>query len=292
MPENDVHSPSETHFETGDGVTIHGRLWEPAVAKPRAAVLIAGATGVRQHLYAGFAAALADQNMAVLTFDFRGIGDSRGEQSLRHCPARKQDWGELDMPAALAWLDDRYPTLPIHLVGHSAGAQLVGLMPNHARFNRIVTVAASSGYLGGLRGAYRYFARVVMGAYFPLAIRACGYLPAKRIGMGEDLPAGVARQWAAWCSRPGYVANDFGKGIRQHHYDAISQPILALAAADDLIATEANIADFFRLLPNADIEHRRLDPAALGTGPIGHINFFRRRNRAQWPIAIDWLCRG
>ncbi len=291
MPSTRTHESKPAPIVTADGVTLAGRLWTPRTIEPTGALLIAGATGVRQHLYAGFAAAASHRGLAALTFDFRGIGDSWGEQPLRACTARKQDWGEHDMTAALAWLAARYPSLPISLVGHSAGAQLIGLMSNHERLDRVVTVSASSGYLGRLRRGYRLFARIMMGIYFPLAIRARGYLPAKAIGMGEDLPAEVARQWVQWCSKPGYVENEFGQGVTTHYYDDIALPILALTATDDRIATPANVSDFFRLLPNAAVEHRRLDPDSLGTSAIGHIDFFRRHHQTLWPIALDWLTR-
>ena len=47
-------------------------------ARPSGAVLIGGAMGVRQAFYRPFAQWLADQGYVVATFDYRGVGDSRG----------------------------------------------------------------------------------------------------------------------------------------------------------------------------------------------------------------------
>ena len=38
----------------------------------------------------------------------------------------------------------------------------------------------------------------------PLLTRWKGYLPWSLLGMGEDLPLDVYRQWREWCSHPRY----------------------------------------------------------------------------------------
>jgi len=59
------------------------------------------------------------------------------------------DWGVLDMPAALAWLAERFPRLPLVTVGHSVGGQLIGCMPNQARARAHLMLATSTGYCAG-----------------------------------------------------------------------------------------------------------------------------------------------
>ncbi len=101
-----------------------------------------------------------------MAFDYRGIGASLDASSVRASKARKQDWGTHDMPAALDYLVDRFPDMIVHLVGHSAGGQLVGLMPNHRHLSSVVTVSSSSGYIGNMGLTQRLFATIFLKIYF------------------------------------------------------------------------------------------------------------------------------
>ncbi len=277
----------EISFAARDLVYLTGRLFMPDA--PKAIVLICSATGLRQQFYWKFAEWMTTQGYGVLTFDYRGIGASLDGQSVRNSPARKQDWGQLDMPAALDYLDRRFPNLPIHLVGHSAGGQLIGLMPNHDRLARIVTVAASSGYLYNLAPGIRLIAAFLLKVYIPISAKLLGYAPTRWIGWGEDLPAQVAIQWAAWCSQPGYVLNALGSDVTLHYFDQIRNPVLWLTATDDPIATPENIDDMLRLYESASITKCRINPREYGLERIAHIDFFRARNAKLWPLIANWL---
>jgi predicted alpha/beta hydrolase len=284
QPERAIVVTSEPcRFRARDGFELSG-CWYQCASSQSMAVLIASATGVRQRFYSAFAHWLAEQGRTVLTFDYRGIGDSLGVKHVRNSRARKQDWGQLDMPAALDYLLDRAGASQADLIGHSAGAQLVGLMPNHGKLRRVAAVSASTGYIGAIRGPLRIFARVFMSGYIPLTNRLLGYAPARIIGWGEDLPAGVARQWAEWCSRPGYVANSFGGEIASNHYDEFAAPIQVFHASDDAIATPANVRDLLRLFPAAPVQTRELRPSDFNVPHIGHIDMFRRSHAAVWPV--------
>ena len=274
-------------FSTRDDVVLSGTLFLPE--NPKALVLVCAATGIRQQFYWSFAEWLATQGFGVMTFDYRGIGASLGAPSFRESKARKQDWGTHDMPAALDYLVDRFPDMPVHLVGHSAGGQLVGLMPNHRHLSSVVTISSSSGYIGNMGLKQRLFATIFLKIYFPLLAIVLGYVPARWLGWGEDLPKNIALQWADWCTKPGYVENAFGKDVTQHFYDKIDVPILWLTATDDPIATPANVDDMLRLLKSAPVTRHRLDPADFALQQIGHADFFRRRNAKLWPIVTDWM---
>lgn len=256
---------------------------------PKAVILICSATALRQQFYWKFAEWMTTQGYGVLTFDYRGIGASLNGRSVRDSSARKQDWGQLDMPAALDYLVCKFPDLPIHLVGHSVGGQLIGLMPNHERLERIVTVGSSSGYLYNLAPGTRLFAAFLLKVYIPISAKLLGYVPTRWIGWGEDLPAQVALQWAAWCTRPGYVLNALGSDVAVDFFDQIKGPILWLTATDDPIATPENIDDMLRLYENASVTRGRINPREYGLERIGHVDFFRPRNAKLWPLIANWL---
>ncbi|MEM1449218.1 MAG: alpha/beta fold hydrolase [Planctomycetota bacterium] len=270
---------SHVAFEARDGVPLVGRLFQAEA--PVAAVLVAPATGVPARFYRHFAAAAAEAGVAALMFDFRGLGESL-HGHVRDVDANIEDWGRHDMPAALDALAERVPGVPLHLVGHSAGGQLVGLMDNAERLGTVVQVAGSSGYFGGMGLRMRTLGRLLLRVYGPLAVRLRGYAPVRVLGWGEDLPAGVALQWGEWCSTPGYVESAFGRTVDRAAYDALRCRIVNVTATDDPIATEANVEDLLRLFPNADITRVRLVPSDLGVPSIGHVGFFRPSLGAAW----------
>ncbi|WP_244136138.1 MULTISPECIES: alpha/beta fold hydrolase [unclassified Burkholderia] len=214
-------------------------------------MLICPATGLRQSFYFAFAAWLRCDGHPTFVFDYRGIGASRDEGHVRRSVVRKQDWEQLDMPAALDWLLGETGASDAHLIGHSAGAQLVGLMPNHASVRSLCAISASSGYVGNVRWPMRVAALLLANLYVPVSARLFGYVPARVLGWGDDLPARVGLQWARWCRRPGYMANEFGIGVTRHYYDEFVAPVTVVAATDDPLATPANIEDWLRWLPNA-----------------------------------------
>src|SRR5450631_1127549 len=100
----------ELQIEALDGVKLAADLVEPASgAGPRAAVVIASAMGVPRKLYRAFARYLAEDGIASLSFDYRGIG---GSGSVRDRKIRLRDWGEQDLGGALSFLRRRYPGTP------------------------------------------------------------------------------------------------------------------------------------------------------------------------------------
>lgn len=271
-----------------DGYPLDALVVAPS-AEPRGALVLNGATGVPKAFYRRFARYAAEQGYAALLYDYRGVGGSR-PKALRGFGATMRDWGERDMPGALAWLHGRYAGLPLYAVGHSVGGQLLGLMPNHALLSAAALVAVSTGHWRGMPPGFGLYTLAMLRLVFPLTVGAWGYLPARLMGMGEDLPAGVAREWAAWCLHPRYLAGFFGRTVRQHHYDQFRAPLLWLTFADDPIATPRNVPPMQRFYGAATVEARLIRPADVGLGAIGHLGFFREQGRARlWPDALAWL---
>jgi predicted alpha/beta hydrolase len=260
-----------------DGYPLAATLFEPADS-PRAAVQINAATGVPQRFYAKFASYLAEQGMAAVIYDYRGIGGSR-PSNLRGFAAHMRHWGQYDMVGVLDWLAARYPHAKRFIIGHSVGAQLVGLMPNYRVLDGIVAIASSSGYYGHFPPAMRLKSLLLWYGYEPLATRLFGYLPSKPVGLGEDLPLGVAREWRAWCIHPDYFASSFGRTIQTHYYDEITQPIKAFWMTDDPIANARSVPAMLRHYRKARVEMEAIAPAEVGVKEIGHLGFFAGKLR-------------
>lgn len=194
------------------------------------AVLVNAATGVPRQFYRHFAAYLRDHGWTVVTYDYRGIGGS-APPSLRGFGARMRDWALIDMPAVIDWLSARFQMRRLFVVGHSFGGQAIGLIEQPERISAMVGVSAQSGYWGVQGGAEKYRARFAVTVMIPVLSRLFGYFPWSRFAAGEDLPAGVALEWARWCRNRDYLLGDATLPLER--YDDFAAPILAYSIEDD-----------------------------------------------------------
>jgi predicted alpha/beta hydrolase len=258
------------------GATLFGTSGQP--------VLVMAATGVPQDYYAKFAACLAGRGFRVLTFDYRGIGRSL-HGPLRECKARMRDWAMLDGAAAFDFLQTLNPRL--FLVGHSFGGQAIGLLPRPESVAAALVVGSQSGYWRNWPPRGRAWMWPVTHVVLPALPRLLGYLPSGRFGFGEDLPAGVAIEWASWCRHPRYLVGALGA---EAAYARFAGRLRAYAISDDAFAPLAAVEALMPLYPCASHEIRIIRPADLGEHSIGHFGFFRERFRdTLWREAADWL---
>jgi predicted alpha/beta hydrolase len=278
--------PEIVEITCSDDEYLSGHFFRAGGAADGLPVLMCTATGVKQHFYLRFARWLAQQGHDVLVFDYRGVGLSlRGK--LNQNKATLADWGQKDQVAALEWLLQRSRATQVVLLGHSAGGQMLGLMPNHRHIERVVGVATSTGWFKVMRPAFRFKARLGLGCLIPLAIKFIGYAPTSKIGLGENLPAGVAQQWGQWCEAGGYATNATrGQPELDFHAD-IRQPFTVFYASDDDIATTATVADLMSTYPNAIKQAIMVKPGQVGLKSLGHMDWFRSSHQAVWPMLAN-----
>jgi len=280
-----------------DGYELAAHHWLPLTAPAKALVVINPATAVKAAYYHRFAKFLTENGMAVLTYDYRGIGDSR-YGSLRHQRgASKLDWGRYDCDAALAWARQHYPETPIHVVAHSIGGLLVGLAGNNDCVVRCLTVGAQYAYWPDYARQGRWAMWLRWHLLMPLLTMVLGYFPARRLGWHEDLPAAAAYEWAF---RPARLE----KSYRRHrqdgngsdpldHFNTMTGDILAIGLSDDPFGTPAaldRLLNYFRRSQRTQVTIR---PQSVGEEKIGHFAFFHERFRPTlWDDALQWLVSG
>ncbi|MFO0668869.1 MAG: alpha/beta fold hydrolase [Polyangiaceae bacterium] len=250
-------------------------------------VIIAPATGVPRTYYERFAAWLAERGWPALTFDYRGIGDSRPEATLRGFEADMMDWAEKDLASAVDHARSELGAEHVVIVGHSFGGQAVGLLPNLEHVRGIVGVGAQLGDFRLWPRPDRYAFAAAMFALVPAFTELFGYLPGQ-LGVGEDLPRGVALQWARWCTQPGYYVAG-RRAPRRERLARLSAPVRLYSIGDDRYAPPRAVDALGKLLVSASVERRHLDPRAFG-GAIGHFGFFRPRFAdSLWPDVLQFL---
>ncbi len=283
---NDVNF-NETKIVCTDKFQLAATIYYP-IDEIKGAVLIAPATGIKKQFYANFATYLAEHGYGVVTFDNRGIGQSLSG-TINNSDASLQCWGEKDLPAALAELKQVFPNTRYHLVGHSAGGQLIGLMPNAKELSSIFNFACSSGSLRNMKLVHQLKARFFMNFFIPLSNTIFGHTKSQWFGMGEPLPKNAAKQWQKWCNGKGYVKVAFGKTIDDHFYDELQTPSMWINATDDYIANNKNVADMisvFKILPAQKLTLLAKDH---DLDEIGHMKFFSRKSKVLWKYALNWL---
>jgi len=281
-----------------DGYPLAATLFLPRGAK-RHAVLINSATAVHRKIYRGFAGYLARRGCAVLTYDYRGTGDSRRQamtgynqaKSLVGFKASMSDWAALDVTAAVGWMRQRYKALPFAYVGHSFGGQALGLLANNTEISRALLIAAQAGYWKLMAAPERYRVYAMLNCAGVPLTHAFGYTPGW-MGLGMDLPKDVFLQWVSWVMSPRYLFDDKNLAALQN-FANYKGALRALVMSDDPWATRPAVellcAGFTSITP----EIITVTPNDTGAAKIGHLGFFLPEHRdTLWRGAAEWIEAG
>ncbi|MCD4686114.1 MAG: alpha/beta fold hydrolase [Anaerolineae bacterium] len=135
--------PQVVEIEAADGVLLIGDYYAPPEGDPAPAMLLMHMLGSKRQAWYPLVPTLVEAGYAVLAFDFRGHGDTGGDQ----------DWvqSEADVQLLIDWLRAQPGIDPeqINLAGGSIGANLslVG-MANDDGIATIVALSPGLGYLG------------------------------------------------------------------------------------------------------------------------------------------------
>lgn len=265
-----------------DRALLSARLFRPATATPHAAIVLHGATGVPQGYYRDFAAWLAAQGYACLTYDYRDFGAS-AQGHMRTSNATMADWGVADQTAAQAQMAALFPQSPLWVIGHSLGGMMVPFQASVNRIDRLITVASGPVHLSDHPWPYRAVAALFWHGPPALATALLGYLPARAFRFGPDLPAGVYWQWRRWCTTRGFYTCDAGRSLPMPEFRAYDGPMKLVAVADDQMVPPAAVWRLMQSYPEARKRQLVLHPGDHGLPRIGHIGAFHRKNAVLWP---------
>ena len=98
-------------------------------------------------------------------------------KSLVGFKASMSDWAALDVTAAVAWMRERYHSLPLSYVGHSFGGQALGLLANNNEVSRALLIAAQAGYWKLMASPERYRVYAMLNFVGTPLTRLLGYAP-------------------------------------------------------------------------------------------------------------------
>jgi predicted alpha/beta hydrolase len=277
-------------FPASDGYMLGGRFYAGASHQDaRRAIVVNCGAGIAAARYCNFARHLASAGFPVLLYDYRGIGWSR-PANLRGLAAGVEDWSQFDSGGAIAWLRERCPDSELLGLAHSVGAMLFGGALNVEQLSGYVFVGPHTGYWGDYRRRYRWPMAALWHGVMPLLTMTMGYFPARRLRLGEDIPAGVALQWAArrtaeiqpHAARTGTNTGRAAEMVAS--YSRLRGPALVLSATDDAFATERAVQRLLGLFPGVTGREVRISPGDAGVSRLGHFGFFRSvPGSALWP---------
>lgn len=293
--------PRPLTIPAADGYLLHGRLWrhEGPVPASRPVVVINPATAVHSRYYARFAAYLHGHGFDVVTYDYRGIGESR-PATLKGFEASWIDWGSQDFEGVLRFVAQTFPGQPVQVVAHSVGGFLIGLAESNHLIERVVTMGAQFAYWRDYAPQRRWSLLWRWHVVMPVLAAIFGYFPGRRLGWLEDTPRGVVDDWTARHPR---FEDAYRRGRRRKTADERRQLVerftrmrgatLALSMTDDEYGTVPAIHRLLGYFANSPATHLRVAPAMIGLAEIGHFAFFHQRfENSLWPIALTWLRHG
>ncbi len=276
-------TPERITLITADNQPVTATVY-PASA-PKAQLIVAGATGVPQGFYRRFAEYASAQGFTTLTFDYRGISQSKPEQ-LKGFNATFLDWAQYDLAAAVSTMGNS--PLPLFMTGHSFGGHAFGLLPNYQQITALYTFGTGAGWHGWMPAPERYRIWLFWNMVLPPLVWWHGYLPSSLFGLGENLPLGVYQQWRKWCKYPHYFFDDPAMANITALYQRINIPIVAASALDDSWALPASRDAFMAGYKNALLTRRNINPQE-GSGKIGHMGYFRQDASFLWDEMLAWF---
>jgi oxygen-independent coproporphyrinogen-3 oxidase len=276
-----------------DGWLLRGELLVPP--RPQAVVIAGHAMMVDRRTLdrprgEGLASHLARRGLAVVLPDLRGHGESGPR------PSAGGDWSyddlvERDVPALVADARDRFPGLPLHLLGHSLFGHVslahLGRHPE-TRVDGLVLLACNVAHPGWRRHPLRAAALRAGIEAIGLTTRMFGRLPVRRLRLGSDDEApGYVEQVVAlgrsleWRARDGF---DYYAAI-----GGLRVPTLALAGAGDRYLAAPEDARSL-VAPLADVRFEVVGrESGLHRDP-GHMDLVLSRDLAPvWGRVADWL---
>ncbi len=273
--------------DAGDGTGFDLTVYPPDGGEAAPVVVLGPAMGVRASYYAPLAEAFREHGTVAVTMDLRGLGTS-SVRAGRACDFGYREIVELDFPAAVAALRERFPEAPLFVLGHSLGGQLACLyaaIEAHALAG-IVLIASCSVHHRG----WPFPKNVAVFGFQQLArlwSRLLGYFPGRLVGFGGREARRLMRDWSHQGRTGRYEPAGSG-----HDYEALlarlELPILSLTFTDDHYCPRRAAEGLLHKMPAGRTRFLQLSPQELGLGEIGHFAWVKQPGLVV-PRIVEWI---
>lgn len=288
-PATDRCDKSTFWLRCRDGEPICATAFAPASRGARAPLLVVnGAMGNSQARYWDMARYWAARGWRVITYDYRGMGESARRQTGTG-RFRLRDWGRQDLAAVLAWARHDFAPSRLVILGHSIGAQIVQFCDELGEVDAAVFVAGQKGWWRNWNNRWRYTIWALWHIVMPACVRLCGSFPLMRLAGCQTLPAGVALDWARWGRSRDFVDE---RGARiETNGTGLRCPLLSISLEDDPVYGPKPAVDaLMGWYPDVRGERLHIVPAEHGAHAVGHAGFFDECHFDWfWPAIWAWL---
>lgn len=248
-------------------------------------LIIASAAGVLQSFYQKLAMFFQSNGVSVITFDYSGVGKSL-QGNIKKENSSLSKWGNRDLEAVIKYTIVTYPHHKIILLGHSIGGQLIGLAPSSYMAEKIILVAAQSGYWKFWKGVSKIRMWANWHLLVPILTKGFGYLPSKKFSRMECLPKNVAEEWAKWCRSSEYLFDSFSHN--KLYFDRIKCKLTSISIDDDFLASKKSVEWLTAKFENARVKRLHLFPKDFNVLKIGHFSLFTEKfKRSIWNIFLN-----
>ncbi len=270
---------------TEDGFSLAVKIFAAENSQHKL-LLINSATGVKQQLYFSLAKYLAQAGITVITYDYRGIGESK-PKNLRNFSASMRLWGTEDFAAVNRFIQEKFPDYDKFCLGHSVGALILGMNQGAKIFSKFIFVATQDAHYKNLKFSVAATAFVGFGVALPVLTKMLGYFPAHAFNIGESLPTNVAKDWRTLILNRKSTSKLYEK-ITTDFSKELHQKTLVIFADDDAWVTPQGMESLMKnVYPNLNARFLELKSWESPQNEIGHVNFFRSFNAPLWIVIIN-----
>lgn len=277
----------ELFLKTSDQYSIAVKIFEPQTPNGKL-LLINSATGVKQQIYFSFAKYFAENGFTVITYDYRGIGESKPSK-MKGFKASMRIWGTEDFKTVTDFIKNNYSDHRKFCLGHSVGALILGMNRDADIFEKFIFVTTQDAYVGNLTLKVKIAGILGFGIAVPFTTELFGYFPAHRFGLGESLPKGVAYDWRTLILNKKSTSRLYEK-IEKDYSKELTQETFIIYAEDDPWVTRKGMGNLMnKVYPNLKKTFRKVLVSESPKKEIGHVNFFRSFNKSLWKIVLHEL---
>ena len=247
-------------------------------------MIIAPDAAVTQCHYKPLALLFRQLDYDVVTFDYRGIGNS-GSSQLKAYSSGLHLWAVQDTDAVIRFVKTHYLNKEIIFIGHGISGEIVALSQASQYIHKLVLInsALSCKRLWPFRDKVRIW-------WLKLAARiltaTVGYFPGGHLGFKRDLPRGVVKEWINWCSLP----NGLFDAYPENNFRKLQIPIMAFSFSDDWLSPVKAVKELLNGFCDATITWHHLSPKELNVRKVGHKGFFDPTMKSSlWVMMDKWL---
>lgn len=281
----------EVSITAADGYELKGALYTANKQQPKRILIIGSAFGVPYQYYKHIAHYFAEQGVACLAFDYRGISQSKdGVMAARDI--LMQHWGQLDLEAVIKHVQERYKPSDMYYLGHSAGGQILGLAPSSHQFDKIILAATGVGAWRVWLGTRKYVLAAMWYLAMPLMLlsQRGDYFHSKMLGP-IPVPKHAVKQWVEWAKSEDYLFTP-GHKLNLSGYEKIRADIFALTISDDWYAPQSSRDALLAHYVNSHRKTQYLMPNDIGLKRVGHFGLFRKKQeiiKGIWQPMVNFL---